>query len=369
MLAKATPPKRKSKKRSVAKKSTTAHKKTTKTGKRKPVTRGRKPATRGRKPATRGRKPGSKKKTTVKRKTKAGMAKKRKTTVAKKRKPSTAKRKPGSTAKRKPKITRKKTAAKGTAARSKKVTRRKAKRTVTVKKKPSKSKASQKTAKSAEAKVIAKDTLKKMAVKSVTAAKVTQKTVRKKRKQTKSDSQALPVVEQKPSLENNMAELKKSKKQTEKKAPFSEPRQDSITANTAVDLNIAPYRERPGEDYMSSNQQAHFRRLLLERKRMLLEDMGRTMHHLQDEGASLPDISDRATQEEEFNLELRARDREHKLIKKIEGALQQLDEGHYGFCNSCGVEIGIRRLEARPTATLCIDCKTLDEIREKQMGG
>ncbi len=118
-----------------------------------------------------------------------------------------------------------------------------------------------------------------MAAKPVTAAKVIQKTARKKRKQTKSDSQALPVVEQKSSLENNMAELKKSKKQTEKKAPFSEQRQDSITANTAVDLNIAPYRERPGEDYMSSNQQAHFRRLLLERKRMLLEDMGRTMHH------------------------------------------------------------------------------------------
>ncbi|MES2142475.1 MAG: RNA polymerase-binding protein DksA [Pseudomonadota bacterium] len=120
---------------------------------------------------------------------------------------------------------------------------------------------------------------------------------------------------------------------------------------------------------MSADQQSHFRRLLLQRKRMLLEDMGRTVHHLQDEGTALPDMSDRATQEEEFNLELRARDRERKLIKKIEHALQQLDEGHYGYCDSCGVEIGIRRLEARPTAALCIDCKTLDEIREKQMGG
>ncbi len=351
MLAKKTPVKRK--KRTVAKKSTAARKKTTRTVKRKTT------ATRTK--STRGRKPGPKKKTTAKRKTKVAATRKRKTTTAKKRKTTAVKRKRTTT--------RKKKATTGTGVRKKRVTRRKVKKPSSVKKKPSKRKASQKTSKPTQAKVVAKRTLKKVAAKPVTAAKVIQKTARKKRKQTKSDSQALPVVEQKSSLENNMAELKKSKKQTEKKAPFSEQRQDSITANTAVDLNIAPYRERPGEDYMSSNQQAHFRRLLLERKRMLLEDMGRTMHHLQDEGASLPDISDRATQEEEFNLELRARDREHKLIKKIEGALQQLDEGHYGFCNSCGVEIGIRRLEARPTATLCIDCKTLDEIREKQMGG
>ncbi|MDQ8039593.1 MAG: RNA polymerase-binding protein DksA [Rickettsiella sp.] len=163
-----------------------------------------------------------------------------------------------------------------------------------------------------------------------------------------------------------MAETKKPKKRIEKQVSLTETRPESVTE---IDLNIAPYKERPGEDYMCADQLAHFRRLLLQRKRMLLEDMGRTVHHLQDDCASLPDMSDRATQEEEFNLELRARDRERKLIKKIEDALQQLDEGHYGFCDSCGVEIGIRRLEARPTATLCIDCKTLDEIREKQMGG
>ncbi|MGB8285263.1 MAG: RNA polymerase-binding protein DksA [Candidatus Aquirickettsiella gammari] len=166
-----------------------------------------------------------------------------------------------------------------------------------------------------------------------------------------------------------MAEHKKTNKEAKKQRSLPETRLELTSINSEIDLNIAPYKERPGEDYMSSSQQAHFRRLLLQRKRVLLEDMGRTVHHLQDEGSALPDISDRATQEEEFNLELRARDRERKLIKKIEDALQQLDEGHYGFCNSCGVEIGIRRLEARPTANLCIDCKTLDEIREKQMGG
>ncbi|OYT94728.1 MAG: RNA polymerase-binding protein DksA, partial [Pseudomonas sp. PGPPP3] len=94
----------------------------------------------------------------------------------------------------------------------------------------------------------------------------------------------------------------------------------------------------------------------------------RTVHHMQDEAANFPDPADRASQEEEFSLELRARDRERKLIKKIDETLQLIDDNEYGWCDSCGVEIGIRRLEARPTATLCIDCKTLAEIREKQIG-
>jgi DnaK suppressor protein len=96
-----------------------------------------------------------------------------------------------------------------------------------------------------------------------------------------------------------------------------------------------------------------------------MQEVDRTMSHMQDEAANFPDPNDRATQEEEFTLELRTRDRERKLIKKIEESLVDLDKGDYGYCESCGTEIGIRRLEARPTATLCIDCKTLDEIREK----
>jgi DnaK suppressor protein len=95
----------------------------------------------------------------------------------------------------------------------------------------------------------------------------------------------------------------------------------------------------------------------------------RTVHHMQDEAANFPDPNDRATQESEFSMELRTRDRERKLIKKIDEALEKLDHEDYGYCEACGIEIGIRRLEARPTAGLCIDCKTLDEIREKQMGG
>jgi DnaK suppressor protein len=89
---------------------------------------------------------------------------------------------------------------------------------------------------------------------------------------------------------------------------------------------------------------------------------------MKDDASNFPDPNDRATQESEFSLELRTRDRERKLIRKIEKTLEQIDADEYGYCEACGVEIGIRRLEARPTATLCIDCKTLDEIREKQMG-
>lgn len=130
----------------------------------------------------------------------------------------------------------------------------------------------------------------------------------------------------------------------------------------------APYQKKTGEEYMSPAQVEHFRLLLLDWKRDLLEEVDRTVHHMQDEAANFPDPNDRATQEEEFALELRTRDRERKLIKKINDALTSLDNNDYGYCEQCGVEIGIQRLEARPTATLCIDCKTLDEIKEKQLG-
>ncbi len=132
-------------------------------------------------------------------------------------------------------------------------------------------------------------------------------------------------------------------------------------------LGFAPYPEKKGEAYMNEKQVEHFRRVLHAWKRQLMEEVDRTVHHMQDEAANYPDPNDRASQEEEITLELRARDRERKLIKKIDEALASLDQGEYGYCDICGVEIGIRRLEARPTATQCIDCKILEEIREKQM--
>ena len=119
---------------------------------------------------------------------------------------------------------------------------------------------------------------------------------------------------------------------------------------------------------MNDRQVEHFTQILLNWKKELMEEVDRTVGHMKDEAANFPDPADRASQEEEFSLELRTRDRERKLIKKIEQTLGRLDEGDYGYCDSCGVEIGIRRLEARPTATLCIDCKTLAEIKEKQLG-
>ena len=129
-----------------------------------------------------------------------------------------------------------------------------------------------------------------------------------------------------------------------------------------------PYQRAAGEEYMNPAQAKHFRKLLLDWKVDLMEEVDRTVHHMQDEASNFPDPNDRATQEEEFALELRTRDRERKLIKKINEALASLETGDYGYCEICGVEIGINRLEARPTATLCIDCKTLDEIKERQLG-
>ncbi|RMD68025.1 MAG: RNA polymerase-binding protein DksA [Gammaproteobacteria bacterium] len=129
---------------------------------------------------------------------------------------------------------------------------------------------------------------------------------------------------------------------------------------------FTPYEEALGEEYMNEAQLAHFRAILLGWKEELLEEAHRTVHHMQDEAGQFPDPADRATQESEFSLELRTRDRERKLIRKIDQALAKIERGEYGYCEACGMEIGIRRLEARPTATLCIECKHLEEIRERQ---
>ncbi|MGP1939640.1 MAG: RNA polymerase-binding protein DksA [Arsenophonus sp. ET-DL9-MAG3] len=132
---------------------------------------------------------------------------------------------------------------------------------------------------------------------------------------------------------------------------------------------VNPYQEKPGEKYMSDAQLMHFKCILETWRNQLTDEVDRTITHMQDKAANFPDPIDRAVQEEEFSLELRNRDRERKLIKKIEKTLKKVDEKNFGYCESCRVEIGIRRLEARPTANLCIDCKTLAEIREKQITG
>lgn len=141
------------------------------------------------------------------------------------------------------------------------------------------------------------------------------------------------------------------------------------SAQNERELSFTPYQPAAEEEYMNDAQLAHFRKILLNWKEQLISEAESTKSYIQDESTAMPDINDRATQEEEFALALRTRDRERKLIRKIDKSIAEIDGGDYGFCETCGVEIGVRRLEARPTATQCIDCKTLSEIKEKQAWG
>lgn len=132
---------------------------------------------------------------------------------------------------------------------------------------------------------------------------------------------------------------------------------------------VKPYEPKPGEEYMNEAQKEHFRKILTAWRDQLRSEVDRTVGHMKSEAANFPDPLDRASQEEEFALELRTRDRERKLIKKIEKTLAKIDKDEFGYCEQCGEEIGIKRLEARPTADLCVDCKALAEIKEKQLEG
>ena len=202
-----------------------------------------------------------------------------------------------------------------------------------------------------------KKAAKKKATKSKKKKKKTAKkktTVRKKK-----------AVKKTPVSKKKAAKKKTSKKGTKKKKMA---KVSQLKTKKPGGKKFKPYQTRRGEEYMGPEQSAHFRSILLNWKKDLMEEVDRTVHHMQDDAANFPDPNDRATQEEEFALELRTRDRERKLIKKIDEAIMSVDSGDYGYCEICGVEIGVRRLEARPTATLCIDCKTLDEIKEKHLG-
>jgi DnaK suppressor protein len=132
--------------------------------------------------------------------------------------------------------------------------------------------------------------------------------------------------------------------------------------------NVTPYIAKRGEAYMNKEQLEHFRNILNTWKRDLMEEVDRTVSHMKDEAANFPDPNDRATQEEEFSLELRTRDRERKLIRKIDEALKRVEDGSYGYCLETGEEIGVKRLEARPVATLTIEAQERRERRERQYG-
>jgi len=192
-------------------------------------------------------------------------------------------------------------------------------------------------------------------------------------KSTKSVKSAAPAKATRPAKAAKPAKASKPvKSDKDTKSQKAAPKTATKPARTSAGVefsNFEPYKPRRGEKYMNDKQLAHFKAILLNWKSELMQEVDRTVTHMKDEAANFPDPADRATQEEEFSLELRTRDRERKLIKKIDATMELIEQDDYGYCEACGVEIGIQRLEARPTATQCIDCKTLAEIKEKQEMG
>ncbi len=184
----------------------------------------------------------------------------------------------------------------------------------------------------------------------------------KKTKETKKKITKKTVAKKAP-VKKTVAKKAPAKKTTTKKRPALK-----VVATTNKS-KIAPYKSKKNEKYMSVAMKRHFTAVLMNWKEHLYDEMQKTFDHLRAKGETFADPIDRASQEEEFAFELRTRDRERKLTNKISVSLEKIKEDDYGWCDSCGVEIGIKRLEARPTATHCIDCKTLDEIKEKQLNG
>ena len=267
--------------------------------------------------------------------------------ASKKRKKATTSRK--TVAKRKtPKkrVTRKKVASKKKAPARKKVSKKKVTRKKAAKKKaPARKKAV----------VKKKATRKKVAKKKAPARK---KTVSRK----KHVSRKKVASKKKPASRKKVASKKKV---NARKAPTRRARPKGDLLSGPIH-GVAPYKPRRGEEYMSDTQLEHFRDILSAWKRELMYEVDRLVHHMQDEAANFPDPNDRATQESEFGLELRTRDRGRKLLRKIDSALLRIEEGSYGFCEETGEEIGLKRLEARPVATLCLEAQERRELAERQ---
>ena len=212
----------------------------------------------------------------------------------------------------------------------------------------------------------AKATAKKKAKATAKKKAVAKKTVAKKKAAAKTGTKSMEDSGTTAAVKAPAGKTAAKKTATAKKAPAKR----KAVARTGADgqfKTFEPYQLSKGEEYMNEDQMEHFREILQNWKVSLMQEVDRTVGHMKSDATNFPDPNDRATQEEEFSLELRTRDRERKLIKKIEESMTKLDEDEYGFCDGCGVEIGIRRLEARPTANMCIECKTLEEIREKQI--
>lgn len=207
-----------------------------------------------------------------------------------------------------------------------------------------------------------------MATKKTASKKATQKVAKKVAKKVtkavspKATKKITKTVATKVTKKVATKVAKKVTKRTATKASMA-----ASAASDGLIHGIKPYKEKAREKYMNPNQTEHFRNILLAWKKGLLEEVSKTINLMQDENINHPDPNDRASQETDMSLELRSRDRERKLLKKIESTIIKVDNGDYGWCERCGIEIGVRRLEARPTADLCVDCKTLNEIKERQM--
>ncbi len=198
----------------------------------------------------------------------------------------------------------------------------------------------------------------------------TKKATTKAASTTKASTKTKKAVVKKTTTKKSAATKTPAEKKAKSKAKA--PTRKASTAAKPVDSQFrafTPYEPKKKEAYMNDAQLEHFREILNNWRLDLMEEVDRTVLHMQDEAANFPDPADRATQEEEFSIELRTRDRERKLIKKIDQTIDRLDADDYGYCDTCGIEIGLRRLEARPTATQCVDCKALDEIKERQIHG
>ena len=275
--------------------------------------------------------------------------------TSKKSKKAASPRKKAATKKASKKKVSKKKATKRASARKKvskkKPVQKKATKKKTAKKKAARKKVSKK--KASRKKVAKKASKKKSGKKTVARKKVGKKKVSKKKPSKKKVSKKKTPAKKKPAR-------KKTRKATARK-----PRARGEMLSGPLH-GIDPYNPARGEEYMSEEQLEHFRDILSAWKRELMFEVDRTVHHMQDEAANFPDPNDRATQESEFGLELRTRDRERKLLRKIEAALIRIDEGTYGYCDETGEEIGLKRLEARPVATLCLEAQERRELAERQ---
>jgi DnaK suppressor protein len=248
-------------------------------------------------------------------------------------------------------VSRKKSPAKKSS--KKKVVRKKAAKKAASRRKVTRKKAAAKKKKVAKKKA----TRKKVAKKKVTKKKATKKKAVARKRAVKRKAPAKKASRKKKAVAR--------KKPARSRAPANRRRRRSDLLSGPIH-GIAPYAARRGEEYMSQKQLEHFEDILISWKRELLDEVDRTVHHMQDEATNFPDPNDRATQESEFGLELRTRDRERKLLRKIDSALARIEDGSYGFCDETGEEIGLKRLEARPVATLCVEAQERREMAERQ---